>query len=84
MQDLAPYAGIILVVFLFLLNNRLFITPEQLEKKHREIIADFEQKRKDCECKFASKDSLEDIKDQFRNMSEKIDKIYDILLNKKG
>lgn len=44
--EFAPY---ILVVVMFLFQNRVFVRPEQLEKKHREIIKEIE---KDFEGKF--------------------------------
>ena len=46
---------------------------EQLEKKHREII-------KDVEKRYATLNSLEDLKEQFCDMKDKIDKIYDCLM----
>lgn len=37
------YAPIIIVVLLFIWQNRVFVTPEQLEKKHREILDDMKK-----------------------------------------
>lgn len=37
------YAPIIVVVLLFIWQNKIFVTPEQLEKKHREILDDMKQ-----------------------------------------
>lgn len=37
------YAPIIVVVLLFIWQNRIFVTPEQLEKKHREILDDMKK-----------------------------------------
>ncbi len=37
------YAPIIVVVLLFIWQNRVFVTPEQLEKKHREILNDMKK-----------------------------------------
>ena len=69
------YAPVILVVLTFLIHERIVVTPEQLEKKHREII-------KEVECRFATIDSCEDLKDQISDMKDKIDKIYDCLILK--
>lgn len=38
------YAPIVIVVLLFLLQNKFVVTPEQLEKKHREILDDADKK----------------------------------------
>lgn len=63
----------IVVVLVFLIQERIVVTPEQLEKKHREII-------KDVEKRYATLNSLEDLKEQFCDMKDKIDKIYDCLM----
>lgn len=63
----------IVVVLVFLIHERIVVTPEQLEKKHREII-------KDVEKRYATLNSLEDLKEQFCDMKDKIDKIYDCLM----
>lgn len=75
MQEYLPYAGIIIVVLMFIMQNKLFVTPEQLEKKHIEILENMRKQLHECDCKFASKRSLDDI-------SEKIDKIYSILIER--
>jgi len=49
---------------------------EQLEKKHREIL-------KDAEERFATLSSVKDLKEQFTDMKEKIDKIYDCIISVK-
>lgn len=38
--EFAPY---ILVVIMFIWQNNVFVRPEQLEKKHREIISDIKK-----------------------------------------
>ncbi len=65
-----PCAAIVLAVIVFLLQQRIVVTPEQLEKKHREIL-------NDADNRFASLSSVKDLKDQFSDMKDKIDKIYD-------
>lgn len=58
---------------IFLIQQRIIVTPEQLEKKHREILNDAEEK-------FATLSSVKDLKEQFSDMKEKIDKIYDCII----
>lgn len=75
MDNFLYYAPVIIVVLVFLIQERIVVTPEQLEKKHREIIKDVEER-------FTTLDSFEDLKGQFVEMKDKIDKIYDCLILK--
>lgn len=73
MDTLLYYSPVLIVVLVFLIQQRIVVTPEQLEKKHREILNDVENR-------FVTKISHEDLKCQFFEMKEKIDKIYDCLI----
>ena len=73
MENLLHYSPIIIAVMVFLIQQRIIVTPEQLERKHREILEDAEKK-------FATQNSVSDLKEQFSDMKDKIDKIYDCLL----
>lgn len=73
MENYIYYAPIIVVVLVFLIQARVVVTPEQLERKHLEIL-------KDVENRFATIDNFEDLKGQFSEMKDKIDKIYDCLI----
>lgn len=77
MDSLLHYSPIIVAVMVFLIQQRIIVTPEQLEKKHREILGDVEER-------FASVQSLRDLKEQFSDMKEKIDKIYDCIIAVRG
>ena len=57
----------------FLIQQRVVVTPEQLEKKHREIIADVEEH-------FASLNSVKDLKEWVFDMKVKIDRIYECII----
>ncbi len=76
MEKILEYSPIIIVVLMFFVQQRLFVTPEQLEKKHREIIEEIEEK-------FVTIHSFIDLKDQFSEVKEKIDKMYDLLIDLK-
>lgn len=76
MESLLHYSPIIIAVIIFLIQQRIVVTPEQLEKKHREIIEDIEEK-------FVSIHSFNDLKEQFSEMKDKIDKIYDFIITVK-
>jgi len=73
MNDLLHYSPIIVAIVVFLIQQRIVVTPEQLEKKHREILEDAEKK-------FATLNSVTDLKEQFSDMKDKIDKIYDCII----
>ena len=44
MDIFVNYAPIVVVVLMFLIQERIVVTPEQLEKKHREIIQEVEKR----------------------------------------
>lgn len=43
-EKFIEYAPIILVVIFFFVQNNLFVKPERLEEKHREILNDVDKK----------------------------------------
>ncbi len=73
MEKLLQYSPILIAVLIFLIQERIVVTPEQLEKKHREIIDDVGKR-------FVTIHSYKDLKEQFSEMKEKIDKIYDCVI----
>jgi len=73
MSNLLHYSPIIIAIMVFLIQQRIVVTPEQLEKKHREIL-------KDADERFATLSSVHDLKEKFTDMKEKIDKIYDCII----
>ena len=73
MQNILQYSPIIIVVVMYLIQQRIVVTPEQLEKKHREIIEDVEEI-------FATLNSVKDLKEQVSDMKEKIDRIYECII----
>ena len=76
MEKFVEYAPIIVVVLVFFIQQKIFVTPEQLEKKHREIMDEIDEK-------FVSVIGFRDLKDQFSEVKEKIDKMYDLLIDLK-
>ena len=76
MDNLLHYSPVIVAIMVFLIQQRIIVTPEQLEKKHREILEDAEKK-------FATLNSVTDLKEQFSDMKDKIDKIYDCIISVK-
>lgn len=43
-QDVVQYAPLVLMVVVFLLKNKIFVTPEQLAKNTKEITKDVEKR----------------------------------------
>lgn len=76
MDKFIEYSPIIIVVLMFFVQQKIFVTPEQLEKKHREIIEEIEEK-------FVTIHSFVDLKDQFSEVKDKIDKMYDLIIDLK-
>ena len=61
--------GIVFIALIFQYN--LFVTPEKLEVKHREILNDISHT-------YSTKEQYNDLKEQLSIMQAKIDKIYDV------
>jgi hypothetical protein len=74
-DTMVKYAPIALVVISLILQWNLFVTPERLEIKHREILQDVAQT-------YTTKEQYNDLKTQLADMQKKIDKIYDIVARK--
>lgn len=49
MDKFIEFAPVIIVVLVFLIQQRLVVTPEQLERKHREIIKEIDEKFRQAE-----------------------------------
>lgn len=73
METVMYYSPVLVVVLVFLIQQRIVVTPEELERKHREILSDIEER-------FVSRNSYDELKSQFSDMKDKIDKIYDCLI----
>lgn len=63
--------GIVGIALIFQYN--LFVTPERLEVKHREILNDVSKT-------YTTKEQYNDLKNQLNAMQAKIDKIYDVII----
>jgi hypothetical protein len=62
-----------LICVALILQYNLFVTPEKLEVKHREILRDIAQN-------YSTKEQYNDLKAQLNVMQAKIDKIYDVII----
>ena len=76
MGKIEKYAPFIILVIAILFQYNLFVTPEKLEQKHREIINDIAQV-------YTTKAEFDIIRKQYDDVNKKLDKIYDILTGRK-
>ena len=67
------YLPIFVLFVAILFQYNLFVTPEKLEVKHREIMNDISKS-------YATKEQYNDLKSQLNIMQAKIDKIYDVII----
>ena len=85
MEIYYPILTIIALVILFLVQNKIFVTPAQLEQKHREIINEADAKITNGLNTKASKDDIASVRCELSEIKVKIDSIYKFLLEtKKG
>ncbi len=73
MVDFMAFSPCVLILLIFLLQNKFFATPEQLEKMHAEIL-------KEMEKRYLPMFSANEMKKQISEMKTKIDKIYDFFI----
>lgn len=72
-EALIQYSPVIMLVLLYFIQLKIFVTPAELEKKHREILFEAEKR-------FAAGGTVIDLKEQINEIKEKIDKIYNFFL----
>lgn len=72
---MARYAPLAVVIIGLIFQWNLFVTPEKLEIKHRQILMDVASM-------YTTKEQHNDLKEAINNMEKKIDKIYEIVTKK--
>ena len=72
-QYIFKYLPVGLVGIALIFQFNLFVTPEKLEVKHREILNDISKT-------YTTKEQYNDLKNQLNAMQIKIDKIYDVII----
>jgi predicted ribosome quality control (RQC) complex YloA/Tae2 family protein len=81
-KELLEYAPIVLVVVIFLVNYKIFVTPTQLSDAEKSINDAVDKKLEKLENKTASKEAVNALTSEICDMKKKIDKIYDYILQK--
>lgn len=74
MSEFMAFSPFVLILLVFLLQNKFFATPEQLEKMHSEIL-------KEVEKRYLPMFSANEMKEEISEMKTKIDKIYDFFIH---
>ena len=86
MEILIEYAPILVIVIMFLVQQKLIITPEQLERKHREILFDLEERFKELPKLYVTLPAYlsfrEQVLEDLREVKEGVDYIKNFLINK--
>lgn len=77
MDKFVEYAPWLVVVLMFLWQNKIFVTPEQMEKKFRQFEHDMENK---FVLQQTHDIAITEIKADIQAINEKLDRIYDILI----
>lgn len=75
-QTIEKYGPIALVVIALLIQWNVFVTPEKLEVKHREILEDVADK-------YTTKEMSNQFNLKLDDMQHKIDRIYDKIISNK-
>ena len=74
---LYKYAPLFLVGIAVVFQYNLFVTPEKLEKTHREILNEVSQV-------YITRSEFGNLKEQLSDINKKVDKIYDTLINERS
>ena len=75
-ETIQKYAPTILVIAAMFFQYNIFVTPQQLEVKHREILAE-------VSLTYATKEQNSATKEQLSDMQRKVDKIYEVIINER-
>ena len=78
MESWIEYAPLIVVVIAYIYQNNVFVRPEQLEKMHRQIIEDIENKIKD---RYVEVNAYKEFQSHMYSELEKISTSLDDLKN---
>ncbi len=73
MEYLIKYSVLTIVVVVILRYINLITTPEQLERKHKDIIDEVEKK-------FVTWVAFNELKEQFRGMKDEVHAIYEHMI----
>jgi hypothetical protein len=73
METILEYSVLTIVVIVVLRYFNLIVTPEKLEKKHREIL-------KEVEVKFVTWQTFNEFKNQFKLVQDEVHALYEHII----
>lgn len=76
MDVFIQYAPVLIVVIVFLIQQRIVVTPEQLERGKLEIL-------KEVESKFVTLAAFNEFKDKISGVQHTVNKIYEMMIGGK-
>lgn len=80
-KEFMGYAPVIIVILMFIWQNNVFVRPEQLEKKHREIIKEVSAEIKDKYVEInAYKEFQNRVYSELAKVSDGINELKDFLM----
>lgn len=79
-EQLESYAPYLVILLMFIWQNNIFVRPEQLEKKHREILEDVKQKYVEIN---AYKEFQNHIYSKLDELTGSIDDLKEILMKRR-
>lgn len=79
-EQLESYAPYLVILLMFIWQNNIFVRPEQLEKKHREILEDVKQKYVEIN---AYKEFQNHIYSKLDELTGSIDDLKEILIKRR-
>ncbi len=71
------YTPLLLMCIAIIFQYNLFVTPQMLEHTHREILSEVAQV-------YITKSEFGNMKEQIGDINQKLDKIYDTLINERS
>lgn len=75
-KTIQKYAPTALVIVALFFQYNVFVTPQQLEVTHRQIL-------EEISIKYATKEQNSATKEQLSDMQKKVDKIYEVIINER-
>ncbi|MGN1153809.1 MAG: hypothetical protein ACI4S3_07250 [Candidatus Gastranaerophilaceae bacterium] len=75
-ESIQKYAPTILLIAAMFYQYNVFVTPQQLEVTHRQVL-------EEISLKYATKEQNSAMKEQLSDMQKKVDKIYEVIINER-
>lgn len=82
MENLQQYAPVLVIVIAFLIQQRIVVTPEQLEKTKADILEKTEQRLEEKLKTKASNERVDSIASELSEIKGKLNEIYNILIER--